>query len=119
MGQRPPCPDHPACEQAATRNGSLKGWQIGRPNRGNYPWQHHQDMTPGRRQNLLVRLEDGHQTAWLSTRGVRRLNTEPESRFHNAAETMTCSATSCRTGALYLTMPHVMVGASGETSAAL
>jgi hypothetical protein len=44
------------------------------------------DMTPAEAANLLVKLEDGHQAAWLSTREARWPSNEYESRFHNAAE---------------------------------
>lgn len=44
------------------------------------------DMTPVEAANLLVKLEDGHQDAWLATRGVRWPSAEYESRFQNAAE---------------------------------
>ena len=44
------------------------------------------DMTPVEAANLLVKLEDGHQAAWLSTREVRWPSAEYESRFQNAAE---------------------------------
>jgi hypothetical protein len=44
------------------------------------------DMTPVEAANLLVRLEDGHQAAWLATDEVPWQSTEYESRFHNAAE---------------------------------
>jgi hypothetical protein len=44
------------------------------------------DMTPVETANLLVKLEDGHQAAWLSTHEARRPSAEYESRFQNAAE---------------------------------
>ena len=44
------------------------------------------DMTPVEAANLLVKLEDGHQAAWLSTREARWPSAEYESRFQNAAE---------------------------------
>ncbi len=43
-------------------------------------------MTPVEAANLLVKLEDGHQAAWLATDEVPWLSTEYESRFQNAAE---------------------------------
>jgi hypothetical protein len=43
-------------------------------------------MTPVEAANLLVRLEDGHQAAWLVTDEVPWRSTEYESRFQNAAE---------------------------------
>jgi hypothetical protein len=45
-----------------------------------------EDMTPVEAANLLVKLEDGHQAAWLSTREARWPSAEYESRFQNAAE---------------------------------
>jgi hypothetical protein len=44
------------------------------------------DMTPVEAANLLVKLEDGHQAAWLCTREARGPSAEYESRFQNAAE---------------------------------
>jgi hypothetical protein len=44
------------------------------------------DMTPTEAANLLVKLEDGHQAAWLCTREARWPSAEYESRFQNAAE---------------------------------
>jgi hypothetical protein len=44
------------------------------------------DMTPVEAANLLVKLEDGHQAAWLSTREARWPSAEYQSRFQNAAE---------------------------------
>ena len=44
------------------------------------------DMTPVEAANLLEKLEDGHQAAWLSTRGVPWHSAEYQSRFQNAAE---------------------------------
>jgi hypothetical protein len=44
------------------------------------------DMTPLEAANLLVKLEDGHQAAWLSTREARWPSAEYQSRFQNAAE---------------------------------
>jgi hypothetical protein len=43
-------------------------------------------MTPVEAANLLVRLEDGHQAAWLATDEAPWQSPEYESRFHNAAE---------------------------------
>jgi hypothetical protein len=43
-------------------------------------------MTPIEAANLLVKLEDGHQAAWLSTREARWPSAEYQSRFQNAAE---------------------------------
>jgi hypothetical protein len=43
-------------------------------------------MTPVEAANLLVRLEDGHQAAWLATDEAPWQSTEHESRFQNAAE---------------------------------
>jgi hypothetical protein len=43
-------------------------------------------MTPVEAASLLVRLEDGHQAAWLATDEVPWQSTEYESRFQNAAE---------------------------------
>jgi hypothetical protein len=44
------------------------------------------DMTPIEAANLLEKLEEGHQAAWLSTREVSSQNPEYEARFQNAAE---------------------------------
>jgi hypothetical protein len=44
------------------------------------------DMTPAEAANLLVKLEDGNQAAWLSTRKARWPSAEYQSRFQNAAE---------------------------------
>lgn len=44
------------------------------------------DMTPVEAANLLAKLEDGHQVAWLATREVPWQSAEYESRFQNAAE---------------------------------
>jgi hypothetical protein len=44
------------------------------------------DMTPVEAAILLVKLEDGQQAAWLSTREAPRPTAEYESRFQNAAE---------------------------------
>jgi hypothetical protein len=44
------------------------------------------DMTPAEAANLLARLEEGHQAAWLSTRELSWQSPEYESRFQNAAE---------------------------------
>jgi hypothetical protein len=43
-------------------------------------------MTPAEAANLLVRLEDGHQAAWLAIDEVPWQSSEYESRFQNAAE---------------------------------
>jgi hypothetical protein len=43
-------------------------------------------MTPVEAANLLVRLDDGHQAAWLATDEIPWQSTEYESRFQNAAE---------------------------------
>jgi hypothetical protein len=45
-----------------------------------------EDMTPVEAANLLVKLEDGNQAAWLSTRDARWPTAECESRFQTAAE---------------------------------
>ena len=45
-----------------------------------------EDMTPAEAANLLVKLEDGHQASWLSTRDALRPSAEHESRFQTAAE---------------------------------
>jgi hypothetical protein len=44
------------------------------------------DMTPVEAANLLEKLEEGHQAAWLSTHEVRWQTAEYQSRFQNAAE---------------------------------
>jgi hypothetical protein len=44
------------------------------------------DMTPVEAANLLEKLEEGHQAAWLSTHEARWQTAEYQSRFHNAAE---------------------------------
>jgi hypothetical protein len=44
------------------------------------------DMTPAEAANLLVKLEEGDQAAWLSTRELSWQSPEYESRFQNAAE---------------------------------
>jgi hypothetical protein len=44
------------------------------------------DMTPAEAANLLVKLDDGHQAAWLCTREAQWPSAEYESRFQNAAE---------------------------------
>jgi len=43
-------------------------------------------MTPVEAANLLVKLEDAHQAAWLSTREARWPSADYESRLQNAAE---------------------------------
>jgi hypothetical protein len=43
-------------------------------------------MTPVEAANLLARLEEGHQAAWLSTHQTPWRSAEYESRFQNAAE---------------------------------
>jgi hypothetical protein len=43
-------------------------------------------MTPVEAANLLTKLEEGHQAAWLSTHEVPWHSAEYESRFQNAAE---------------------------------
>jgi hypothetical protein len=45
-----------------------------------------QDMTPVEAANLLAKLEEGHQAAWLSTHNVPWHSAEYQSRFQNAAE---------------------------------
>ncbi len=45
-----------------------------------------QDMTPVEAANLLAKLEEGHQAAWLSTHEVHWHSAEYQSRFQNAAE---------------------------------
>jgi hypothetical protein len=44
------------------------------------------DMTPVEAANLLAKLQEGHQAAWLSTHEVPWQNAEYQSRFRNAAE---------------------------------
>ena len=44
------------------------------------------DMTPIEAANLLEKLEEGHQAAWLSTHEARWQSAEYEARFQNAAE---------------------------------
>jgi len=44
------------------------------------------DMTPVEAANLLAKLEDGHQAAWLSTRETRWPSAQHEARFQNAAD---------------------------------
>jgi hypothetical protein len=44
------------------------------------------DMTPVEAANLLVKLEEGHQAAWLSPREVPWQSAEYHARFQNAAE---------------------------------
>ena len=44
------------------------------------------DMTPAEVANLLTKLEEGNQAAWLSTRELSWQSPEYESRFQNAAE---------------------------------
>jgi hypothetical protein len=44
------------------------------------------DMTPVEAANLLERLEDGQQAAWLSTHGVPWHSAEYQFRFQNAAD---------------------------------
>jgi len=44
------------------------------------------DMTPVEAANLLVKLEGGHQAAWLATHDVPWPSAEYESRFQNATE---------------------------------
>ena len=43
-------------------------------------------MTPVEAANLLEKLEDGQQAAWLSTRGALWHSAEYQSRFQNAAD---------------------------------
>jgi hypothetical protein len=45
-----------------------------------------QDMAPIEVANLLGKLEEGHQAAWLSTREVPWQSAEYQARFQNAAE---------------------------------
>jgi hypothetical protein len=44
------------------------------------------DMTPVEAANLLAKLEEGHQAAWLSTHEVPWQGAEYQSRFQNAAD---------------------------------
>jgi hypothetical protein len=44
------------------------------------------DMTPVEAANLLAKLEEGHQAAWVSTHEARWNSAEYEARFQNAAE---------------------------------
>jgi hypothetical protein len=44
------------------------------------------DMTPIEAANLLEKLEEGHQAAWLSTHEARWQSADYEARFQNAAE---------------------------------
>jgi len=44
------------------------------------------DMTPAEAANLLVKLEDAHQAAWLSTRQARWPSPDYESRLQNATD---------------------------------
>jgi hypothetical protein len=44
------------------------------------------DMTSAEAANLLARLEEGHEAAWLSTRELSWQSPEYESRFQNAKE---------------------------------
>jgi hypothetical protein len=44
------------------------------------------EMTPVEAANLLVRLEDGHQAAWISTRDAQWQSAEYQSRFQTAAD---------------------------------
>jgi hypothetical protein len=44
------------------------------------------DMTPAEAANLLAKLEEGNQAAWLSTREMSWQDPEYEARFQNAAE---------------------------------
>jgi hypothetical protein len=44
------------------------------------------DMSPVEAANLLAKLEEGHQAAWLSTHEVPWQDAEYQSRFQNAAE---------------------------------
>jgi hypothetical protein len=44
------------------------------------------DMTPVEAANLLEKLEEGHQAAWLSTHQVPWHSAEYQARFQNAAE---------------------------------
>jgi hypothetical protein len=44
------------------------------------------DMTPVEAANLLEKLEEGHQAAWLSAHEAQWQTTEYQSRFQNAAE---------------------------------
>lgn len=45
-----------------------------------------QDLTPAEAANLLAKLQEGHQAAWLATHDVPWHSAEYQSRFHNAAE---------------------------------
>lgn len=45
-----------------------------------------QDLTPVEAANLLEKLEEGHQAAWLSTHQVPWHSAEYQARFQNAAE---------------------------------
>ncbi len=45
-----------------------------------------QDMTPIEAANLLAKLEEGHQAAWLATHDLPWHSAEYQSRFQNAAE---------------------------------
>jgi hypothetical protein len=44
------------------------------------------DMTPAEAANLLAKLEEGNQAAWLSTREMSWQDPDYEARFRNAAE---------------------------------
>jgi hypothetical protein len=44
------------------------------------------DMTPAEAANLLTKLEEGNQAAWLSTREMSWQDPEYQARFQNAAE---------------------------------
>jgi len=44
------------------------------------------DMTPAEAANLLAKLEEGNQAAWLSTREMSWQDPEYQARFQNAAE---------------------------------
>jgi hypothetical protein len=44
------------------------------------------DMTPAEAANLLAKLEEGNQAAWLSTREMSWQDPDYEARFQNAAE---------------------------------
>jgi hypothetical protein len=44
------------------------------------------DMTPVEAANLLAKLEEGHQAAWLATHEARWNSAEYEARFQNASE---------------------------------
>src|SRR5215471_9820915 len=43
-------------------------------------------MTPAEAANLLAKLEEGHQAAWLSTRQAPWHSAEYQARFQNAVE---------------------------------